>query len=387
MKHYTSGLPLDKTNFLQLFGPNSAWTNWYLSPSTDDALAKLASMRAVLDMLNLHDSYPLGERPAPKSCSDAELAVRQIDGTCNDKSDTWMGAAGVRFGRNIPLLVPNQTLDGVIPNPVYANTVNPAAAALPSPREVSRQLFTRTSFKPVPFLNLLAAAWVQFQVHDWFNHTTLPDVNPGHAFDIQLAPDDPLRAQFGDYLNEPVQRPRRADADRAAGGAGGLACRTVQERGDALVGRLAGLRQRRGDGGEPARQGRQRQPVGELTIGSDGLLPALADGFEQTGFRKNWWIGLALLHNLFSKEHNAIVAMLRTSHPELSEQQLFDHARMINAAEYRQDPHRRVDAGDPAQPDVDAGMNANWYGLKKFLSAADQAALPQFFQQLLHRAR
>ena len=35
-----------------------------------------------------------------------------------------------------------------------------------------QQLLTRTRIKPVPFLNLLAAAWIQFMVHDWFSHGT-----------------------------------------------------------------------------------------------------------------------------------------------------------------------------------------------------------------------
>src|SRR4029453_89888 len=37
-------------------------------------------------------------------------------------------------------------------------------------RTVSVELFTRTTFQPVPFLNVLAAAWIQFEVHDWFVH-------------------------------------------------------------------------------------------------------------------------------------------------------------------------------------------------------------------------
>jgi len=42
----------------------------------------------------------------------------------------------------------------------------------PSPREVSLAFMAREpqDFKPATTLNLLAAAWIQFQVHDWFNH-------------------------------------------------------------------------------------------------------------------------------------------------------------------------------------------------------------------------
>ena len=35
---------------------------------------------------------------------------------------------------------------------------------------VSRELLTRHDFIPATSLNLLAAAWIQFMVKDWFSH-------------------------------------------------------------------------------------------------------------------------------------------------------------------------------------------------------------------------
>jgi hypothetical protein len=40
----------------------------------------------------------------------------------------------------------------------------------PDPILVSRELLTRDVFIPAKSLNVLAAAWIQFQVHDWVNH-------------------------------------------------------------------------------------------------------------------------------------------------------------------------------------------------------------------------
>ena len=55
-----------------------------------------------------------------------------------------------------------------------SNSVFPATADLltPSPRLVSRELMTREEFKPATVLNLMAASWIQFMVHDWFVHKT-----------------------------------------------------------------------------------------------------------------------------------------------------------------------------------------------------------------------
>ena len=40
----------------------------------------------------------------------------------------------------------------------------------PNPRVVSRELLTRDEFIPATIVNVLAGAWLQFEVHDWFSH-------------------------------------------------------------------------------------------------------------------------------------------------------------------------------------------------------------------------
>ena len=39
---------------------------------------------------------------------------------------------------------------------------------------VSQQLLHREHFIPARSLNMLAAAWIQFQVHDWVDHARYP---------------------------------------------------------------------------------------------------------------------------------------------------------------------------------------------------------------------
>src|SRR3712207_7700942 len=67
-----------------------------------------------------------------------------------------MGMAGTRFGRNVPL-------------PETFGEAEPALMS-PSPRLVAKRLLAREEFVPASTLNLLAAAWLQFMVHDWFSH-------------------------------------------------------------------------------------------------------------------------------------------------------------------------------------------------------------------------
>ncbi len=67
-----------------------------------------------------------------------------------------MGAVGTAFGRNL--------------KPRY----RPDLFDEPNPVVVSQQLLYREQFLPARSLNLLAAAWIQFQVHDWVAHPRRP---------------------------------------------------------------------------------------------------------------------------------------------------------------------------------------------------------------------
>ena len=58
----------------------------------------------------------------------------------------------------------------------------------PNPRLVSRELLTRKEFQPATTLNLLAGAWIQFEVHDWFSHGKSEAQNP---WLVPLEADDP----------------------------------------------------------------------------------------------------------------------------------------------------------------------------------------------------
>ncbi|MCA9616801.1 MAG: hypothetical protein KC586_28775, partial [Myxococcales bacterium] len=184
------------------------YTNWYYD-GRERGLAKLAVMRGILERYNLTDMYvgsgvPTVTDPARPSvtCEVGPYAARTLDGTCNHPSNPLMGAQGTRFGRNVPLA-------GAFPNEETMLT--------PNPRVVSRALLRRpglfgSDFKPVPFLNNIAGAWTQFQIHDWFDHGRPP--RHGESIEVPLDRWDPLRRRGMRSLSVPRTRP---DPTRVAG--------------------------------------------------------------------------------------------------------------------------------------------------------------------------
>ena len=129
-------------------------------------LLNLDAFRYVLRAQNLFDTE-LREAPPQAAAGAARPARRAasgsrrtFDGTHNDLSAPEMGAVGAAFGRNL--------------RPDF----RPELFDEPNPITVSQQLLHREQFLPARSLNLLAAAWIQFQVHDWVSHAALP-ARPG----------------------------------------------------------------------------------------------------------------------------------------------------------------------------------------------------------------
>ncbi len=156
----------------------SRWVIWPLvAPLL--ALIVLAVEREILFQENLFDvqnNYDHIECP-PRS-----LTARTADGTCNDLEVPQMGAKGVVFGRNIdPDTLPKYVSDEEILDP--------------NPRKISLAVMGRDEFKPVEQLNFIAAAWVQFMVHDWFDHGENDRRNP---IKVPIEKNDPFFK--GSYL-------------------------------------------------------------------------------------------------------------------------------------------------------------------------------------------
>jgi Animal haem peroxidase len=306
-------------------------TDWWELPLPAQLL-QLAHFREDLRRFNLYDTEEpengggiiVLEEPPP---------YRTYDGSQTDPDHPRMGQTGRRFGRNVPL-------DSTYPRE--------QSMLDPSPRDVSTQLLNRDTFKPATTLNVLAAAWLQFQNHDWFSHG---DNSETEFIRVPLSDDD--------NWDGGTMEVRRTSQDSTNSG-GQLPPTYVNKvtpwwDGSQLYGSTE----------ERNRELRAGQD-GKLKLDGDRLPeetnPAL-HGVDLTGFSDNWWAGLAIMHTLFAREHNAICDMLKGHHPSWDDEQLFLKARLINAALIAKIHTVEWTPGILDHPALHIGMNANWYGV------------------------
>jgi hypothetical protein len=358
--------------FIMIFEIVDHFIPWHQLP-TPLAVLNLAAFREVLRAKNLHNTSDI-EVTRPENVSlippfrPRFLYEREIDGHYNDLSKPAMGSAstsldsahdsmnftrshpGARFGRNVPLIF-----------------AYPAELQLltPNPREISQRLLARRKFIPAKSLNLLAAAWIQFQTHDWFNHGEPPAEDP---FQVPL--------EKGDAWFECPMRVRRTRPDPTRNYSAEQA-RALREPGyKPAPPTYANAESHWWDasqiyGSDPeVLQRLRRDPSGKLV--PDGKLyldegnlpfePSNSD-IALSGFTGNWWLGLSLLHTLFVREHNAICDQLRQVYSEWPDQQVCDVARLVNAALMSKIHTIEWTPAILGHPALQIGMNANWWGL------------------------
>ena len=265
-------------------------------------LFTLVGIRHRLRANNLFDSGrgPADHPPVNGYDGGRHLTSRTTDGTYNDLTDPLMGSIGSRFGRNIP--------------PERAHPESEDRLLSPNPRTVSLELMTRKEFQPATTLNVLAAAWIQFEVHDWFSH----GLN---------SPDKPFRIPLGDDDTWPknpmtIERTRRDPSEDGEGPPTFVTSDTHWWDGSQIYGTDPAFTQ-------AIRSGR----LGKLKIDENGLIPPDVEAkVDLRGAAGNFWVGLALLHALFMKEHNAVCDRLHERYPELDDGELYDKARLVVSA-------------------------------------------------------
>ena len=199
---------------------------------------------------------------------------------------------------------------------------------------------------PAETLNLFAASWIQFMINDWFSHGR---GDPSASSSSRSSPATPGRRRRSQVLRTlpDTTRPPGAtfpptflntathwwDGSQLYGTDPAVAADGAHGRG-----REAPRRRRRD--GAPADRSQAR--------------PAPVPGL---------WIGLQMLVNLFTLEHNAICDRLAQDYPGWDDDQLFGHARLILAALLAKIHTVEWTPAVIAHPTMEIGMRANWYGI------------------------
>jgi len=318
------------------------WTNWYRR-HLYASLLTLTYMRDKLNRENLFSPYPKGARvgflAADALAPRGATHFRTADGSWNNLAEPKEGAAGTRFPRN-----------------VASDSIRPATGdelLSPNPRLISRTLLTRDDgIKEVPFLNLLAASWIQFMNHDWISHGENVTTE---MIEIPIDDDDPARLLH--HQKHMFVARTQPDPTYGAHGPEQTPITFANEvthwwDGSQIY------------GSDQATQDRLRSGVdGKLRITDQRTLPVNPNGVEDTGFVRNWWVGLSMFHNLFVLEHNAICNRLKSRHSNWTDDRLFNVARLINAAVMAKIHSVEWTPAILPNPGLNTGLNANWYGI------------------------
>lgn len=318
--------------------------DWYRLPFLL-SIANILTLQRDLRRRNLHGGSLAGMAvPEP---GDRDLrSLRTADGSFNDLADPAMGMKGARFGRNVSLK--------------FAYGEPPEMLLTPNPRIVSNELLARTAFQPVPHLNLLTAAWLQFMTHDWFSHG---DNDPARPIDVPLPQGDT-------WQGGPTNRPGHMSVHAT------LADPIRGERDEGMPATFRNHVTHWWDasqvyGSDETRVAQMRSdpagnllPDGHLYLDEHGLLGLDGrEGVELAGFNESWWLGLSIMTNLFVREHNAIAKHLRVDYPDASGDWIFGKARLINAALMAKIHAVEWTPAILDTPVLRAGMRGNWWGL------------------------
>ena len=338
---YSYQPPLPTRLYADLCGWIDRRFAWHRLP-VPFGLIVIIGERIKLRIDNLHDTSGFATLPTPQPQAKGTefLGYRMAEGTFNDLRDPRMGSANTRFGRNIP----NQ-FTWPDPEPQIMN---------PNPRVVSRELLTRDSFVPATSLNMFAAAWIQFMTRDWFSHGS-GDKN--NMWQVPLPAGD-------DFPQNPMLIPKTiADPTRPPGDLSDppthINLQTAWWDASQIYPTNQQLEStvRTGSGGKI----RMVRQAGSASESGSELLPApLLDQLAQV---PGWWLGIALLVNLFAREHNAICDRLATEYPSWTDEALFQHARLIVAALLAKIHTVEWTPAIIAHPTTRFAMRTNWWGI------------------------
>lgn len=80
------------------------------------------------------------------------------------------------------------------------------------------------------------------------------------------------------------------------------------------------------------------------------------------GINNNWWIGLGLMHNLWTLEHNYVCDELKSRNPAWDDERLFQTARLIISATMARIHTLEWTLAILNNDLMKLGLKSNWYG-------------------------
>jgi hypothetical protein len=175
---------------------------------------------------------------------------------------------------------------------------------------------TRTTFQPATILNVIAAAWIQFMVHDWFVHKK---GTWSARHDIPLADGDGWHERPMRVPKTPAETPKVEGSKRPPA--------YVNENSHWWDGSQV-------YGSTPLNSRRSESAVTASwwSIRAGGWAWIQSPASRSPVFTENVWVGLSLLHALFALEHNAICDKLQKHNPHWDDERLFQQARLVTSA-------------------------------------------------------
>ncbi len=305
------------------------------------ALLNLSALRDQLRAKNLIDTEqveaPPQPVPVPATVPEDKLMKRTFDGTYNDLSNPKVGSENSTFGRTM--------------RPIYKS----ADFNNPNPIDVSRELMFRKAFIPARSLNIIAAAWIQFQVHDWVNHKRYPLGTDGKDVVVPLP-------GGGSWENSPGAT---AESNMRIGG---NVVSHISPEGYPVFGNITTPwwdgSEVYGDTAAKAADLRDAQG-GKLRLTPDFYLPTDLNGMNVTGFNDSWWLGLSMMHTLFAREHNVLCDALKREYPDWDRNRVYNTARLVVSALIAKIHTIEWTPAILATRTIQVGLRANWYGAPK----------------------
>lgn len=244
--------------------------------------------------------------------------VRTIEGLFNNRAHPERGAAGIGFIR----LVDDRYADG---------TDSPSGSDRPNVRAISNAVCAQDGLS-IP--NTLGFSdymwqWGQFLDHDF---TETPVADPAEAFDIDIPLGD---AWFDPFSTGEVTIPLDRSAYVYAQG--------VRQQINNITAYIDASNVY-GSEEERTHELRTNDGTGKLKTSEGDLLPFNVNGLDNAGstdptlflggdIRANEQVGLTAMHTLFVREHNLQAERIASENPELTGDEIFEHARAFVAAE------------------------------------------------------